>query len=360
MKTYKTLWPLICTFENLYLAWRKAKRGKSTKRQVVKFETDLEENLLLVLEELLTGSYTPGEYKSFYVYEGKRRKISAAPFRDRVVHHALCNVIEPVFERHFIHDSYACRWAKGSHSALDRCTHFARRYPYVLQCDVDKFFASVDHAILLGMIGRYIRDERVMDLAGKILASGEGILDEEVPPRWFAGDDLFGPLRPKGLPIGNLTSQFWANVYLNGLDHYVKRELKVQGYVRYADDFLLFGPTKPGLWALRDKVVEFLATIRLLPNPKRFHVFPVRQGIDFLGFRVYPDHRRVLARNVRKARQRLRLLARLYADGRVPLDRVSASVRGWIAHVAHGDTWGLRQAVLRDITFRVGEARRHG
>jgi retron-type reverse transcriptase len=142
MKTYRKLWPRLCTFENLYLAWRQARRGKSRKAQVIIFERNLEANLVGLVEELESGTYEPGEHTNFYVYDAKRRKISAAPFRDRVVHHALCNVLEPIFERRFIHDSYACRVAKGTHKALDRCTHFARRHPYVLQCDVARFFPS--------------------------------------------------------------------------------------------------------------------------------------------------------------------------------------------------------------------------
>ena len=187
MKTHKNLWPQICNFENLYLAWRRAKKGKSTKAQVIEFERDLEENLLGLLEELESGTYQPGEYTNFYVFEPKRRKISAARFRDRVVHHALCNVLEPLFERKFIHDSYACRKDKGTHRALDRCTHFARRHPYVLKCDVAKFFPCVDHEILLGILARTIHDERALQLARSILENGRGILDDEAPRLWFPG-----------------------------------------------------------------------------------------------------------------------------------------------------------------------------
>jgi len=352
VKTCRNLWPRICTFENLYLAWRKAKRGKTRKEQVIAFERELEENLLGLLAELKEGTYEPGEYTSFYVYETKRRKISAAPFRDRVVHHALCNVLESIFERRFIHDSYACRLGKGAHRALDRCTYFARRFPYVLQCDVAKFFPSVDHEILLNMLARYVGDDRTLGLCRQIVATGVGILDEEIGPVWFPGDDLFAPLRPKGLPIGNLTSQFWANVYLNDLDQYVKREMKVRAYLRYADDFLLFAESKRQLWAWRERVVDHLATLRLRPNARSFRVFPVRCGIDFLGFRVYRTHRRLLPANVRQARRRLRGLARAFSRGRTRIKRVSDSIQGWLAHAAHGNTWGLRRSVLREFVGR--------
>ena len=352
MKTHKNLWPQICSFQNLYLAWRKARRGKSRKTQVIQFERDLEENLLGLLEEFEHDTYEPGEHTNFYVCEGKRRKVSAAPFRDRVVHHALCNVLEPIFEPTFIHDTYACRIGKGTHRALDRCTYFARRYPYVLQCDVEKCFATMDHEILVAMLGQRVRDERAMRLVEKILRNGLGILDEEAPQVWFPGDDLFAPLRPKGLPIGNLTSQFWANVYLNELDQHVKRVLHVKGYLRYSDDFLLFDDDKKGLWEKCEQVIGFLSTLRLSPNEKRFRVFPVTNGIEFLGFRVYPTHRLLLPRKARQARARMRRLSREFAAGRLPADRVTASVQAWLAHAAHGDTWGLRKALLRELRCR--------
>jgi RNA-directed DNA polymerase len=350
MKTHVNLWPHICTFENLYLAWLDTRRGKSSKRQAVHFENQLEENLCALLDELQSAAYQPGQYTSFYIYEKKRRKISAAPFRDRVVHHALCREIEPIFERRFITDSYACRRGKGTHRALDRCTHFARRYAYVLKCDVAKFFPSIDHEILRGILGHVIRDRAVMDLIDKILASGADVLRDEGLRVWFPGDDLFAVLRPRGLPIGNLTSQLWANVYLNELDQFIKRELRVKGYLRYADDFLLFADSKAQLWDWRERTIEKLAELRLKPNSRSFYVIPVAQGIEFLGFRVYPDHRRLLAENVLRARRRFRSLSWQFSRRLIGADRVTASVQAWIAHAAHGDTWGLRRAVLREFT----------
>lgn len=349
MKTYRNLWPRLCDFENLYYAWIDARRGKSTKLQVLRFEADLEGNLCSLLDELVDGTYRPRPYTNFYIYEKKRRKISAADLRDRIVHHAYCNVVEPIFERRFIQDSYACRVGKGTHRALDRCTYFARRYRFVLKCDVAKFFPTVDHEILLAILARLVRDPRVMRLSRTILASGEGILNEEAPQRWFPGDDLFAVLRPKGLPIGNLTSQFWANVYLNELDQYVKRRLGVPGYLRYADDFLLFSNSKYQLWQWQAAVIGKLADLRLWPNTRSFYVAPVGDGVEFLGFRVYPDHRRLLPENVRRARRRFRWLGHQFSLGRIDARRVRASIQAWIAHAVHGDTWGLRRAVLREF-----------
>jgi retron-type reverse transcriptase len=257
------LFERICTWGNLYLAWRNAARGKRGREPAARFEYRLEDNLLQLQQELQDQTYRPGAYHSFTIHEPKRRLISAAPFRDRVVHHALCNVIEPIFERSFISDSYANRVGKGTHRALDRCQAFARRFRYVLQCDVRQFFPSIDHAVLRDILSRKIADPDVMWLVDRIVESGIGVLAEEYDVVYFPGDDLWAVERPRGLPIGNLTSQFWANCYLNPFDHFVKRELRCKGYLRYVDDFLLLADDKATLWAWRETLIERLAQYRL-------------------------------------------------------------------------------------------------
>ena len=161
MKTYKNIYPKICAYENLYESWRRAARGKRRSPEVAAFEYHLIDNLLQLEEELRDQTYRPGPYRHFYIYQPKRRRISAAPFRDRIVHHALVGQIEPIFEARFCRDSYACRRGKGTHAALDRCQGFARRYLYVLQCDLVQFFPSIDHAILRDILFRQIASERV-------------------------------------------------------------------------------------------------------------------------------------------------------------------------------------------------------
>jgi retron-type reverse transcriptase len=344
MNANETLYPQVCSFENLYLAYRKARKGKRGRAEVAAFEFNQEEELLRLRAELSSKAWMPGPYYSFTIHEPKRRLVSAAPFRDRVVHHALCNVIEPVWERRFITDSYANRIGKGTHRALLRCQDFSRRYPYVLQCDVEQFFPSIDHAILREALGRVIQDEAVLGLAGRILRSGEGVLTETYEMRWFPGDDLWAALRPRGLPIGNLTSQFWANVYLNPFDHFIKRELRCPAYLRYVDDFLLFADDKAVLRRWKAAVSERMASLRLtLHEPQ---VYPVRTGIPFLGFRIFPTHRRLKKRRGIAFQRRFRGLYRKWLAGEIPRSRLDASARSWAAHAAWGDTWGLRQAVL--------------
>ena len=351
-KSYTDLYPPIASFENLHRAFRKAAKGKRGHPSVAAFEFDLESNLCRLEEELLGQTYRPGPYRSFTIRDPKRRLVSAAPFRDRVVHHALCNVIEPIFERRFIHDSYANRPGKGTHAALDRCQAFARRYRYVLPCDVAQFFPAIDHALLLETIGRVVVDPAVLGLCATILASGRDVLRDEYAMHYFPGDDLLAALRPRGLPIGNLTSQFWANVYLDRLDHFVKRELKCRAYVRYVDDFLLFADDKATLWAWRAAVIDFLAALRLTLHEARGHPQPVTEGIPFLGFVVYPDHRLLKRRKGIAYRRRLRALASDFRARRVPAQRITASVRGWTNHARYGDTYALRKRLLREALRR--------
>jgi retron-type reverse transcriptase len=344
METSPDMYAQLCSFENLYLAYRKARQGKRGKPGVAAFEFNQEAELIRLQEELRAESWRPGAYHSFFIHDPKRRLISAAPFRDRVVHHALCNLIEPLWERRFIVDSYANRVGKGTHRALLRGQAFARRFPYVLQCDLEQYFPSIDHAILADALRRLIVDPQVLALVERILASGVGVLDNVYEMRWFPGDDLWARMRPRGLPIGNLTSQFWANVYLNGFDHFVKRELRCQAYLRYVDDFLLFADDKRTLWRWKDALQTRLARLRLTLHPPQ--VFPVDTGIPFLGFRIYPTHRRLKQRKGIAFQRHFRDLFRRWAAGELPRRKLDDSARSWAAHAAWGDTYGLRRAVL--------------
>ncbi len=348
----------LCSFENLLLAYRQASRARRSRPSVAAFEYRLEEQLVDLRAELLTETYRPGRYKSFFIHEPKRRLISAAPFRDRVVHHALCNLTEPLFEATFVADSWANRVGKGTHRALDSAQSLARRHAFVLQCDVRQFFPSIDHEILLGALQRKITDPAVRRLMALILRSGEGVLSDVYDMAYFPGDDLFAANRPRGLPIGNLTSQFWANVYMNAFDHFVKRELRCSGYVRYVDDLLLFADDKPTLWAWRAALVERLGRLRLRIHAGA-HPRPVAEGFPFLGFTVFPLRRRLKRRKAVFFRRRLRRLIAAYRAGVTPMDRVNASVRGWVEHARHGNTVGLRKAILYRPLVATGGAR-HG
>lgn len=336
----------VTEWDNLWLAYRAAARGKRGGANVARFELQVADHLVELQAELRARTYRPGPYTHFTIHEPKRRKISAAPFRDRVVHHALCNVIEPLFEARFIHDSYANRVGKGTHRALDRLQEFARRYRYVLRLDVVQHFPSLDHAILRSAIAEVVQDADVLWLMDAILASGAGVLADQYDMVYFPGDDLFAALRPRGLPIGNLTSQFWSNVYMNALDWYVVNELGCPAYLRYVDDFALFADGKRQLWEWKEALLEFLAGMRLTVHESAAQVQPVASGIPWLGFVVYPTHRLLKRRIVVNFARRLSHNFDLFGAGRIPFAELDASVQGWINHVRYGDTWGLRKALL--------------
>ena len=194
-KTFRHLWPQLVSFENLWHAYLSARRGKRARPGVASYELEAETRLLRLQEQLDAGEYVPGAYRTFVIREWKRRVVSAAPFEDRIVHHALCRVIEPIWEARFIHDTYACRRGKGTLAALDRAQHFARGHRYVLQIDIREFFPSIDHVVLESTLSHHIADTRVLNLCRQIIASGRDVLAEEYTPHYFAGDDLFAPAR---------------------------------------------------------------------------------------------------------------------------------------------------------------------
>lgn len=357
LKTYQHLYPQICDFENIYLAYRKARKGKRGRMQPAMFERVQDDELLALQEELQTHSYKPGAYHSFFIHDPKKRLISAAPFRDRVVHHALCRVMEPIWEKRFIYDSYANRVGKGTHRALDRTQEFSRNYKYFLQCDVRQFFPSIDHAILMAEFSRLIKDDELLWLCGTILKSGEGVLAGEYEMHWFEGDypstssgqGLFAANRPRGLPIGNLTSQFWANVYMNELDHFVKRELKCKAYIRYVDDFVLFSDNKKQLAGWREQIIQKTAILRLTLHEECAQISPTTAGIPFLGFRVYPEYRLLKTRKAIHFRRKLKGLLSNYGNGWLDFPRLNQTIQSWIHYVGYGDTWGLRRSVLSGV-----------
>ena len=344
LQTYLPSW------ENLTLAYHNAARGKRGRSEVGKFELYLGDNLLQLQNELRDQTYLPGKYHSFYIHEPKRRLISAAPFRDRVAHHALCNLTIPGFERRFVYHSYANRVGKGTHRAIDYAQKCARRYRFVMQCDLVQFFPSIDHAILRRDLGKMLADNSLFWLIDRILASGESVLSEEYTMVYFPGDDLFAAQRPRGLPIGNLTSQWWANCYLNAFDHFIKRELKCCAYLRYVDDFLLFSNSKQELWAWRKALVAFLAEYRLTIHDNKAFPRPVTEGFPFLGFNIYPEFRRLKrCRGIAYQRK----LKNLIQKG--DEEHIQSSIRGWINFVRYADTYGLRKSILDHYDLLAGE-----
>ncbi len=352
MKTIKNIYPQVTDFKNLFSAFIKAAKGKKWKPYVDYFKVNLEKELLLLQEELKQKSYQPGEYHNFFINEPKRRLISAAPFRDRVVHHAICNIIEPVYDKIFIYDSYACRKGKGQHRAADRFTHFCRKNKYVLKCDIQKYFPSIDHDILLSIIKRKIKDKDVIWLMQTLLESGKDIQQQEYVVQWFPNDNLLTPTeRERGLPIGNLTSQFLANVYLNELDYLVKFNLRCKYYIRYMDDFIVLSNSKSHLWDVRKEIIGLLNNLRLRLHPKKNKVFPVAQGTDFMGYRIFPSYRRLRKSNIKLFIRRMKKFQQGYKEGAIDLATINQSVQSWIGHAGHANTWHLREKLFNRFVF---------
>lgn len=230
----------------------------------------------------------------------------------------------------------------------------------MLRLDIVQHFPSIDHEILIELLSEQISEPDVLQLIRTIVQSGRGVLDDEYRMAWFPGDDLMASVRPRGLPIGNLTSQFWSNCYLHPLDLFAKRVLGCRSYLRYVDDFALFSNSKQDLWRWKSAIVEFLGCLRLRIHQESADVQPTRCGIPWLGFVVYPTHRRVKSRKVRDARRRLSARLDEYHAGRITFAELDASVHGWINHVRYADTWGLRRRILsRLIIQRSGSELQH-
>jgi len=337
MKTFKNLFSRLVSFENLYQAARQAAKSKREKPAVMEFFMNLEENLFQLQAELQTRVYCPGAYRTFSVYDPKPRLISAAPFRDRVVHHALMNAIGQILERSLIHDTYANRVGKGTHRAIRRFQEYARRYRFVLKCDIKKYFPSIDHEILKGLLRRRIGDKHVLRLIDLLIDKSNEqveVLD------YFPGDDLLTPVeRRKGLPIGNLTSQNFANFYLAPLDYFVKQALRCQGYVRYVDDFALFSDDKNQLRNWLADIGRFLENLRLKLHPRRCMISPSTVATRFLGQVVTPSRRRLTGENVRRFRRSMKKWQIR------PPGNVEQRVASWLGHARQANT----EALIRSL-----------
>ena len=349
MKRYGNLYPQIIDFDNLYLSARKAQKGKRFRENVLQFNYNLGTELLKIQQELKDKTYQPGSYRTFHLRDIKSRLISAAPYRDRVVHHALCNIIIPIFERTFISDTYANREGYGTHKALMRFTDFARSSRYVLQCDIRKYFPSIDHEILKQLIRRKIKCPDTLWLIDAIIDNSN---EQEEVNHYFQGDDLLTPIqRRHGLPIGNLTSQWMANIYLSGFDHFVKEQLKVAKYVRYVDDFSLFSDDHQFLKDARILIEDYLVQLRLKIHPIKSQLFETKHGSSFLGFRIFPETIRVRNSNLHRGRKRLRKLQKDYAEGKINVEDIKRSLNSWESHLKHGDTWRLRKQIFSSLVF---------
>lgn len=324
MKIYKSIFDQIVSLEGLFNAWEGFKRGKAKKRDVMEFEMKLETNLFELNKELAQKKYKHGQYTSFYITDPKQRHIHKAPVRDRIVHHLLFSILNPIFEPTFIFTSYSCRNEKGTHKGIDKLEAMLRKAShnntkpcYLLKCDIKKFFLSVNHEILLGIVDRKIKDRDAMSLISEIVGSS-----------------------PQGLPIGNLTSQLFANVYLSELDHYIKQGLKVPFYVRYTDDFVLVSSSIDELKGWLEKIGLFLKEkLKLELHPSKVILRKYHQGIDFLGYVQYPDYRRL------RTKTRRRILNKL-GEG-----ITEQALQSYLGVLSHSNSYKLSEDIKNQYWF---------
>lgn len=332
MKRHANLYSQITTFDNLLMASKKSMSGKKTKNSVMSFNFNLENELILLKQQLENKSYHPRPYSQFEVKEPKVRKICSSDFRDRVVHHAICNLIEPIFEKRSIPDSYACRTGKGSHMAVARCQEFTRKFSYYLKCDIKKFFESINHHVLKNILRKLFKDNDLLSLL-------DIIIDHKVP----------GNMPGKGLPIGNLTSQHFANLYLDQLDHYIKDTLGIKGYVRYMDDFICFANSKIELWELLSKIDIFvIQNLKIELKAKVTQIAPVSEGIPFLGFRIYPQIIRIKRENLSRMKNKIKRKEIQFKKGHLSERDLVNSVGSIVAHVNHVNSLSVRRKIFKE------------
>jgi len=349
MKTFNNFYNLIISPESLFIAWKRFSRDKRKKKDVLQFEWNLEQNIFALHRDLKNKTYKHGSYGSFYITDPKQRHIHKATVRDRVLHHSIVRILTPLFEPIFIANSFSCRIGKGTHRGVKSVEKMSRivsqnytRDCFGLKCDVRKFFDSVDHAVLISILRQKIKDEDTMWLLEEIIGS-------------FASgySNLF---EKKGIPIGNLTSQLFANVYMNEFDQFVKHELKVEHYARYTDDFVILSEDKEYLVNLLKPIRDFLGnTLKLSLHPKKISIRNLHNGIDFLGYVIFPHHR--LLRTKTKNRVAKGMMRRLkdQESGGIEPDQVVQSLHSYIGVLAHANTHRFTEKLKNDFWFWLSE-----
>lgn len=345
MKRAGNLFEQIVDYENLWLAAKRASQGKKNKRVVADFNYRLPENLAVLQQELKSGTYQCSEYYIFQIFDPKHRWIVVSDFRDRVVQHALCRVIVPHMEKKFIFDSYANRKGKGTHRGVSRYQKYTRKFRYVLNCDIVKFFPSIDRDVMKDKIARSIKCPLTLALCKQIIDSAPSGSSISYSPEGFTAD------RVTGLPIGNLTSQHFCNVYLNDFDHFVKETLQCRGYLRYVDDFALFSNSKNELNEWKTAIAEYLQSLYLVLHRGKTQIRPCHLGNTFLGYQVFPDRLRIDSKKGRLWIKRMKAKRKKYKAGEITWKEVRASVMSWVGHTRHANADALVERVLWDLVF---------
>ncbi|HUS50800.1 MAG TPA: reverse transcriptase/maturase family protein [Candidatus Paceibacterota bacterium] len=346
MKTHKNLYSNLCSYDNLLSAFQKARKGKSKKVYVINFERNLNNNLKVLQEDLIKKTYYPSNLKKFIIRDPKTRTIHSSIFRDRIVHHAIVNILSPIYEKIFIYDSFASRKNKGSHKAIKRFEYFIRKVSsngqlvknsfnnnsikgYVLKADFRRYFDSINHKVLIKILRRKINDENLIWLVNRVLSNFEinmGI----------------------GMPLGNYTSQFFANVYLNELDYYIKNILKAKYYIRYVDDFVILHKNKKRLEYYLKHINNFIPCLKIELHPEKTEIHSLKNGITFLGYRIFYHCRLLRKRNIKYFKKRFERNKVLLKNNEITEEQFESRIHGWMGYSKFGNSFNLNKKLELD------------
>ncbi|GHU69704.1 hypothetical protein FACS1894184_14140 [Clostridia bacterium] len=348
----------LCSFETLYQAYIEARRGKRQRKAIAKFTLDLEGELFQLQQELHDGTYRVGTYKEFYVEIPKRRLVMTIPFRDRVVQWALYLVVNPFFERRYIFDSYGCRLGKGSLAAVNRLSEWMQhvskrpdaRQWYYLKLDISKYFYRVDHETIIQILSNMFEEPELISLFGIIINNPDtpfglpvGLKPDECPPE--------NRLYHVGMPIGNLSSQMIANVYLDQLDQYCKHTLKIKYYIRYMDDIIILDNAVERLHDFKSAIEEYLRDHLKLQLNRKTVIQPVHRGVEFVGYIVYPSHRKLRKQTVNHIKRSLKCVARRYSEHKKTQDNAIATIKSYFGLIMHTSSLTLRKWISKNIVL---------
>ncbi len=347
MKTYKNLYSELCSYKNLELAFKKARKNKTFMPYVKRFEKDLKSNILQLKEELENFTYKPLKLKKFIIRDPKTRTIHSSKFRDRIVHHAIVNILEPIYEKIFIYDSFASRKDKGTHKAILRFDKFKRKVSkngrliknhydnnsiqgYCFKADIRHYFDTVDHNTLINILKRKIKDENTLILIKIIL------------------NNFNQKIKNKGMPLGNLTSQFFANVYLNDLDYLIKHKLKIKYYIRYVDDFVILHPSKQKLKLYKIAINYFIKQkLKLELHPDKSKIFLLSKGVSLLGYRIFYYPKLLRKSNIRDFKKKVKI----YKEEKIEKEEFIRKISGWIGYATWANTYKLRKNLNETLIF---------
>lgn len=351
MKTLKNVFEQVVDYDNLYRAYLNARLCKRYRYEALNFSAHLEDNLVKLQKELIDRTYTLGKYREFYIYEPKKRLVMAQPFKDRVVQWAIYQVLNPVFAQGYITDSYACIKERGTHKAVKRLHYWLRQVGkkpekyYFLKLDISKYFYRIDHDVLMGILKRKIHDDDMIFLLDKIVNSSE--TNFGLPPGKSPGEvKRSDRVSEKGMPVGNLSSQMFANLYLNELDQYCKRTLGIHFYVRYMDDVIILHQDKDQLHEWKRIIDTFLKEKLQLDLNEKTCIRPITLGVEFCGYKIWNTHIKLRKSTALKMKRNLKKLQKEYAAGEVTVEEAKQTISSYLGILKHCDSYSLKRTIF--------------